>query len=141
MNSTSTTPPTSGSVPQLGHIGRVLVVDDNAEAAEPLAELLGFEGYEVRSAADAEAALALLASYVPDVALLDIGLPGMDGYQLARRLRADPRAARMKLIAVSGYERGDGDRAGSADFDEHLVKPVAIERLLEVLRQLLAPSA
>lgn len=123
-----------------GSNGRVLVVDDNADAAETLSELLGFEGYEARSANDAETALQMMSSYVPDLALLDIGLPGMDGYELARRLRADPRAAGMKLIALTGYDRGASDGKAS-DFDEHLVKPVVIDRLLEVLQQLLRPAS
>ncbi len=125
-----------------GSNGRILVVDDNADAAETLSELLGFEGYEARSAKDAETALQMLSSYVPDLALLDIGLPGMDGYELAHRLRADPRAVGMKLIALTGYDRASGqDQAGASDFDEHLVKPVVIDRLLEVLQQLLRPAA
>ena len=121
---------------------RILVVDDNSDAAETLAELLGFEGYEVRSVGDGEAVPQLLDSYVPDVALLDIGLPGMDGYQLAALLRADPRAAGMKLIALTGYDRDNARaQALAGHFDEHLVKPVVIERLLEVLRDLMPPGA
>ena len=111
------------------------MVDDNADAAETLAELLGFDGYEVRSAADAESALQMLKSFVPEVALLDIGLPGMDGHQLASVLRADPRTAGIKLVALTGYDR-DSAGATVSDFDEHLVKPVVFERVLEVLRQL-----
>ena len=120
--------------------GRILVVDDNADAASTLADLLQMVGYEVRCAGDGEAALALLEDYVPDLALLDIGLPGMDGYQLARRLRADPRMAKARLVALTGYGR-DNDRARAlqARFDEHLVKPVMADRLLEVLQQLLPP--
>ncbi len=90
--------------------GRILVVDDNADAASTLAELLQLVGYEVRCAGAGEAALALLDDYVPDLALLDIGLPGMDGYQLARLLRADPRMAGARLVALTGYGR-DNDRA------------------------------
>jgi CheY-like chemotaxis protein len=121
--------------------GRILVVDDNADAAETLSELLGFEGYEARSANDAETALRMLASYVPDLALLDIGLPGMDGYELAHRLRADPRTAATKLIALTGYDRASSPDQAASDFDEHLVKPVVIDRLLEVLQKLLRPAA
>jgi len=120
--------------------GRILVVDDNADAALALAELLQLVGYEVRCAGDGESALALLDDYVPELALLDIGLPGMDGYQLARLLRADPRMAGARLVALTGYGR-DNDRARAleARFDEHLVKPVMADRLLEVLKQLLPP--
>jgi CheY-like chemotaxis protein len=126
--------------PSASH-GRILVVDDNADAAETLSELLGFEGYEARSANDAETALRMLASYVPDLALLDIGLPGMDGYELAHRLRADPRTAATKLIALTGYDRASSPDQAASDFDEHLVKPVVIDRLLEVLQKLLRPAA
>ena len=120
--------------------GRILVVDDNADAASTLAELLQMVGYEVRCAGDGEAALALLEDYVPELALLDIGLPGMDGYQLARLLRADPRMAKARLVALTGYGR-DNDRARAleARFDEHLVKPVMADRLLEVLQRLMPP--
>ncbi len=120
--------------------GRILVVDDNADAAETLAEILRLVGYEVRCAGHADAAMALLDSYVPQLALLDIGLPDIDGYQLAGLLRADPRAAGMKLVALTGYGR-DSDRALAlaAKFDEHLVKPATIDRLLEVLRELMEP--
>ena len=120
--------------------GRILVVDDNTDAASTLADLLQLVGYEVRCAGDGEAALALLDDYVPELALLDIGLPGMDGYQLARRLRADPRTAGARLVALTGYGRdNDRARALAARFDEHLVKPVMGDRLLEVLKQLLPP--
>ncbi|MES2295914.1 MAG: ATP-binding protein [Pseudomonadota bacterium] len=114
---------------------RVLVVDDNMDAAEMLASLLGqTSAYEVRIAANAQAALAMLDSYVPDVALLDIGLPGMDGYELAQRLRADPRCPGLRLVALTGYgtER-DRERARACGFDAHCVKPVALEQLLAAL--------
>ena len=122
--------------------GRVLVVDDNQDAAETLADLLRVVGYEARCAGDAQAALALLADFSPDLALLDIGLPGTDGYQLAGLLRADPRAAALKLVALTGYGRdNDRARALAAGFDEHLVKPVGAERLFEVLRQWMPPPS
>ena len=106
-----------------------------------LCELLGFEGYETRSANNAETALQMLGSYVPDLALLDIGLPGMNGYELARRLRSDPQMAGIKLIALTGYESDGGKEQGAAsNFDDHLVKPVVIDHLLQVMRQLLRPS-
>ncbi len=118
--------------------GRILVVDDNADAAETLSDLLGLVGYEVRCAHDADEALAVLDTYQPQLALLDIGLPNIDGYQLAALMRADPRCAAMKLVALTGYGgENDRERALQAGFDEHLVKPVALDRLLEVLDQLL----
>jgi CheY-like chemotaxis protein len=114
------------------------VVDDNADAAETLAALLENEGYELRTARDASAAFHALASFSADVAILDIGLPLMSGYDVARTLRADSRFPRLRLVALTGYGREpDRQRALESGFDEHLVKPVAAERLLEVLGRLL----
>lgn len=122
----------------LSGTGRILVVDDNADAAETLSELLRLAGYEVRWAGHADAALALLDEFDPQLALLDIGLPGINGYQLAGMVRAHPRGAGMRLVALTGYGR-DNDRAQAlaARFDEHLVKPVAAERLFEFIARLL----
>jgi CheY-like chemotaxis protein len=118
--------------------GRILIVDDNVDAAKMLELLLGNAGYEVRSAPDADRAFALLDSFLPDAAVLDIGLPTMDGYELARRLRADPRLAKVRLIALTGYgSERDRERAIAARFDEHLVKPVAPARLLDVIDALI----
>ena len=118
--------------------GRILIVDDNTDAADTLADLLRLMGYEVRCAGEAEAAMAMLDDYVPQLALLDIGLPGQDGYTLARRLRADPRAVQTKLVALTGYG-GDNDRARAMDarFDEHLVKPVSADKLMLVVQQMI----
>ena len=118
---------------------RLLVVDDNTDAAETLADLLRVLGYEVRCASDSPSAMALLDDYVPQLALLDIGLPGEDGYALARRMRAQPHLDGLRLVALTGYGR-DKDRAQAlaARFDEHLVKPVAADRLLSVLEKLLS---
>ncbi len=102
---------------------RVLVVDDNADAADLLAYLLGSRGHEVLVATDAPQALELAESFRPEVALLDIGLPVMDGYELARRLRSQNGAVR--LIAVTGYgQESDRARSRAAGFDAHMVKPV-----------------
>jgi signal transduction histidine kinase len=118
--------------------GRVLVVDDNQDAAESLAMLLDHVGYEVRAAEDGQAALASLDGFAPDLAILDIGLPGMDGYELARRLKADPRVPGLRLVALTGYGReNDRARALAADFHEHLVKPIEPNRLFEALERLL----
>ena len=129
-------PPPAATHAAGGH--KVLVVDDNRDAAESLALLLAAFGYEVRTAASADAALALLDGFHPHIALLDIGLPGMDGYQLARRLRHDPRSARTRRVALTGYG-ADADRARALAecFDAHLVKPVQMDRLLAVLDELL----
>ena len=112
----------------------MLAVDDNADALLMLEALLGLEGYEVRGAGDGESALALIDEFVPDIALLDIGLPGMSGYELAARLRADPRTARARLIALTGWGRDeDRARAHAVGFDAHLTKPVDPPVLLRLI--------
>jgi signal transduction histidine kinase len=109
---------------------RVLVVDDNIDAAQTLAHLLEAFGHTVRVAHDGDAALVLAQQSTPDVVLLDIGLPGMNGYDVVRRLRADPRTQAVTVIAVTGYgQEADRQRALEAGFDLHLVKPVAPEQL------------
>jgi signal transduction histidine kinase/CheY-like chemotaxis protein len=113
---------------------RVLVVDDNVDAAQALGELLRATGHTVREAHDAMQALAALDEFVPEVALLDIGLPGLSGYDLAAVLRGDARLAGLALIALTGYGREpDRARAIAGGFDEHLVKPVAIDTLLAAI--------
>jgi len=111
---------------------RVLIVDDNRDAADVLALLLQSEGHEVLTAYGAVEALEQVSAFRTEVVLLDIGLPVMDGYEVARRMRAAVPGAR--LIALSGYgQRDDRQRSGAAGFDAHLVKPVAIETLREAL--------
>lgn len=110
---------------------RVLVVDDNEDATAMLVELLRMRGYDVLVAHDGPAALALLANVDVDVALLDIGLPGMDGYELAARIRERPSMKQAHLIALTGYGQArDRERSRVAGFDKHLVKPVDISELL-----------
>ncbi|HZP85738.1 MAG TPA: PAS domain S-box protein [Burkholderiales bacterium] len=109
---------------------RVLLVDDNADAAESMRVLLELEGHTVHCAADAEAALASVAAFKPEVCLLDIGLPGMNGFELARRLRALPDTRDALYIALTGYGRPeDKTRAKEAGFDHHLTKPVEPDQL------------
>jgi CheY-like chemotaxis protein len=109
----------------------VLVVDDNLDAAESLADALRDAGHEVAVAADGPSALAAAGSAPPDVALVDIGLPGMDGYEVARRLRAAHPEAPPRLVAITGYgQEGDVRRARTAGFDAHLVKPVDLARVM-----------
>jgi CheY-like chemotaxis protein/two-component sensor histidine kinase len=109
---------------------RVLVVDDNLDAAEMLAEWLSAVGHSVRVAADGPTALEIAADFKPDVALLDIGLPVMDGYEVARRLREQPGCAKMRLIALTGYgQESDHDRSRRAGFEDHLVKPVDLDAI------------
>ena len=119
-----------------GRKRRVLVVDDNADARDAMRFLLEDEGHEVRSAGDGPGAIEEAQSFLPEVVLLDIGLPGMDGYEVARALRAVPGCERASIVAVSGYGQAE-DRARSrvAGFDEHLLKPVSPERLLEIVQR------
>jgi signal transduction histidine kinase/CheY-like chemotaxis protein len=113
---------------------RVLVVDDNVDAAETLRMLLEMNGHEVRCAHEGTQAIELAMDFRPDVALLDIGLPRMDGFELARRLRARPEMRDTRLIALTGYGQAeDRSRALAAGFDDHLTKPVdpnALEDLI-----------
>ena len=113
---------------------RVLVVDDDVDAAETLGELLRYSGHEVLLANDPIAALKSIEENSPDVALVDIGLPIMDGYQLAERIRQSDPGSHCRLIALSGYGRAnDYARSKQAGFVEHLVKPVDIASLLRVV--------
>jgi len=111
---------------------RVLIVDDNIDAATSLCYVLALAGYQVRVAHDGTRALEIANELHPNVVLLDIGLPGMSGHDVARRLRAEPWGADLQLIAVTGWGQED-DRAKSleAGFDEHLTKPIDPETLLE----------
>ncbi|HEY6863819.1 MAG TPA: MASE1 domain-containing protein, partial [Burkholderiales bacterium] len=113
---------------------RILVVEDNQDARETLRALLESDGHEVLALADGAEALEQAKAFAPDVALLDLGLPGMDGYALARALRATPEGAGIFIAAISGYGQAE-DRAKSkaAGFDRHLVKPVDPERLRQLL--------
>jgi two-component system CheB/CheR fusion protein len=113
---------------------RVLVVDDNVDSAELIAALITRWGHHTEQAHDGPGALKIALDFRPDVVLLDIGLPGMDGYEVARRLRATSAAPQPRIIAVTGYGReGDRLKSATAGFDAHLVKPVdfaALEREL-----------
>jgi PAS domain S-box-containing protein len=120
---------------------RVLVVDDNADAAESLAQLLMLKGHEVRVAYDGLSGVETARAFAPDVVLLDIGMPGLDGYAVARRLREQDGAPPMRLVALTGYgQEDDRRRALDAGFDGHLVKPPAVSALDDVLRDAEAPS-
>jgi PAS domain S-box-containing protein len=120
--------------PATSRARRILVVDDNADAAESLAMLLSLDGHEVRTALDGGAALATARDFLPEVALLDIGLPGMDGYELAAALRAEPALAGLRLVALTGYgQPEDRARSQAAGFDLHVVKPIGPEDLARCL--------
>lgn len=114
---------------------RILIVDDNYDAADSLALLLRLYGHDVWVATHPVAALQLIATATPDLALLDIGLPGMDGYELARRIRLQYPELRVAMVALSGYGRAaDLENSAAAGFDAHLVKPVQIDELERVVR-------
>jgi signal transduction histidine kinase/ActR/RegA family two-component response regulator len=114
---------------------RILIVDDNVDAADSVAMLLGMEGHQTRTVNTARAALLAAPEFEPEVVLLDIGLPEMDGYEVARRLRAQNGAHLMRLVAVTGYgQPADRRRAQAAGFDEHMVKPVEPSALQAFLR-------
>jgi PAS domain S-box-containing protein len=117
---------------------RVLVVEDNVDAGDSLSMLLRLHGHDVRVARSGPTALEVAASFRPSLVLLDIGLPGMDGYEVARRLRADPELAGMTLWALSGYTPSEADRLRPqrAGFAHHFVKPVSVDMLLGLLRTL-----
>jgi signal transduction histidine kinase len=116
---------------------RVLVVDDNRDFANSLALILRTQGNDVRVAHDGEAALALVDDWRPDIGFLDIGLPKLNGYDLARALRARPATTHMALVAVTGWgQENDRQRAFAAGFDQHLVKPAEPARVIEILAAL-----
>lgn len=114
---------------------RVLVVDDNEDAAEMLARVLTRAGHEVRTAHDGDSGLAEARHFSPEVAVLDIGLPRRNGYELAMAIRGDPSLRHARLIALTGYGTNeDRQRAERAGFDHHLVKPASPARLRELMR-------
>ena len=113
---------------------RLLVVDDNVDAASSLAVLLGLHGQEVRTAFGGLEALRVAEEWQPDVAVLDIGMQDMNGYELCRRLRAQSWGRKLLLIACTGWGQDtDRELARSAGFDHHLVKPVDPEAILHLL--------
>ncbi len=115
---------------------RIMVVDDNVDAAESLAMMLELDGHSVIRAHDGRTAIALASNERPSVMLLDIGLPDIDGYELARRLRALPEADAALLIAVTGYGQAeDRRRAEDAGFDRYLIKPIEFEALRSMLQE------
>lgn len=120
---------------------RILIVDDNVDAADSIAMLLRMEGHETRTVNTARAALLAVPDFTPEVVLLDIGLPEMDGYEVARRLRTQNGVHRMRLVAVTGYgQPADRRRAHAAGFDEHMVKPVEPAVLHDFLRSVQVDS-
>jgi signal transduction histidine kinase len=117
-----------------GPIKRILLADDNRDAAESLAIILRLEGHEVELAHDGHSALRCFAKHPPDVALLDIGMPKTNGYEVARRIRSTPEGSNVLLIAITGWAQ-DADKAESraAGFDHHLTKPIEPETLIGLI--------
>jgi len=127
--------PIAGGETRAARRRRVLVVDDNQDFANSLASVLQSMGHEVRVEHDGEAGLAAAQAFRPEVAFLDIGMPKLNGYDLAARLRAHPVTAPTTLVAVTGWGQAtDLQRARDAGFDEHMVKPVEMDRLEALLR-------
>ncbi|RZL33788.1 MAG: hybrid sensor histidine kinase/response regulator [Rubrivivax sp.] len=113
---------------------RILVVDDNEDAAESLAMLLSFGGHEVRVEHGGPAALAAAAELLPQAVFCDVGMPGMDGYEVATRLRQDPRFEKTLLVALTGWgSQEDKRRSRAAGFDEHLTKPAGVDLVMALL--------
>ncbi len=119
---------------------KIVVVEDNEDSRHMLCELLGMAGYECHTAGNGPAGLALIDQVNPNVAIVDIGLPGMDGYEMARNIRNNPRHAGVWLIALTGYGQA-ADRAASreAGFDEHMVKPVQTDDIMRYLDEMHGP--
>jgi PAS domain S-box-containing protein len=131
---TSVVPPVAEEPPPLAH-QRLLLVDDNIDSVSVMAELLSLMGHEVYTANNAEDALQLARAQLPATIVLDLGLPGTDGYALARMLRAEPAFATTRLIAHTGYGSDqDRERSREAGFDFHLVKPAKFDDLERALR-------
>lgn len=123
---------------------RILVVDDNHDSALSLAMMLSIMGHETRTAHDGESAVDTAEQFLPEVVLLDIGLPKLNGYEVAQRIRKKPWGASMFLIAVTGWgQEEDRQRSSEVGLNMHMVKPVepaALEKLLAGLAQVESPS-
>ncbi len=126
--------PAAATAPQAVSPRRILVVDDYPTVAESLSKMLQLKGHEVKTTFDGPSALEVVSTFRPEVILLDIGLPGMDGYELAERIRKDAETAAVLLIAMTGYGQDeDRQRSQSAGFDYHLTKPVDHTTLFDLI--------
>ncbi|WP_434416569.1 hybrid sensor histidine kinase/response regulator [Nannocystis pusilla] len=127
----------SSAAPDRASLGRILVIEDNLDAAETLKDALELGDHEVCLAHSGPEGLATARAFRPDVVVCDIGLPGMDGYEVARAIRADPTQRATKLVALTGYASPeDRQRARDAGFDRHLGKPPDLDALLQMLDEL-----
>jgi len=117
----------------------ILVVDDNPQNLKLVRVLLASEGYQVRTAADAEEALRILASFTPRLVLMDLQLPGMDGLELTRRLKSDPALRGLIVIALTAYAmKGDREKALAAGCDDYVSKPIHTDSLVKTIAAHLA---
>ncbi len=125
------------AIPQPSFAGcRLLLAEDNSDARRMLAQMLRQRGFDVCEAADGREAIETFASHSPDVAVIDIGLPGIDGHEVAREIRRSEQGAKAILFALTGYGRAsDRQASAAAGFDEHLVKPLDIARLFTLLAE------
>ena len=131
--------PAAPAAAQASTCCRVLVVDDNIDAAQTLADLLTITGHKVRVAHDGVAAVAAAVAWCPDVVLLDIGLPGLNGFEVARRIRHEAAHPAMVLVALTGYgQASDRQRAHEAGFDHHLIKPADFDEVEKILAAVVA---
>nr|MBA3452238.1 response regulator [Deltaproteobacteria bacterium] len=120
---------------------RIVVVEDNVDARDMLCHLLTRAGFDCKSVGDGVEGIRLIEKFKPQAAIIDVGLPGIDGFEVARRLRANPSTAQVRLIALTGYgQKADREIALQSGFNEHLVKPVKFEQLTQVLTQLEAEA-
>ena len=130
-------PGSSAGGPATATPRRILVVDDNEDSANSLAELLRLAGHEVHTAYDGLAAVANSETIRPDVVLLDIGLPKLNGYEVCRRIREQPWGKSMMIVALTGWgQEEDRQRSRDAGFDSHTVKPVDYATLMRLLTDL-----
>ena len=121
---------------------RVLVVDDNIDAAQTLADLLTMTGHEARLAYDGPGAVTAAVAWCPDVVLLDIGLPGLSGFEVAKRIRREAAHSAMVLVALTGYgQASDRQHALEAGFDHHLVKPADFDEVEKILAAVVANTS
>jgi CheY-like chemotaxis protein len=116
---------------------RILIVDDNTDAAHMLAEALAAMGHETRVAFDGPSGFDAAAGFEPDIAFLDIGLPAMDGYELARKMRTELSFPQLRLVALTGYgQDSDRERSAAAGFDSHMVKPISLVAVASTIKRL-----
>jgi CheY-like chemotaxis protein len=138
--------PAEASPPELPAGGRaataglkVLIADDNEDAADSLATLLELSGHEARTAYSGATAVAAAEAFSPDVVFLDLGMPGMSGYEVAKRLRAEPRHAGTRLVALTGWgNEEDRQKTAAAGFDFHLTKPADTDEVRRLLTEIAA---